>query len=468
MAQSKVTSDALVQMAQLLNSSKELFESGKHEIDSQLEGIVWDDPVGWNFRSRYEEDFKSIVEKLIPNIEEFLIHLQELGVQVAEYSGDYSFLGSLGTAGFMAGASKIIFEPIKPSNGTVSGLNPFDPKKILPFHDDEFDKSLDGMSEKELEYKVQEYRDTLEKAQLAKYAYHDGDPLPAGWTDVTGEDQKIKQICDDIAQNGGNESGLKFSVLRKGDKYVVSFGGTDFGKEFSETYKDGKTDITGAFSPNERQSELSRKLVWNLVKDGGIPLDQIEFTGHSLGGRLAAENSVAWARPATTFNAAGSHPDTYRQYENMTGVTPGYRPSSNYTGVRNIVTEHDPLSHIQSFFSGSKNPYIDALPKKEITIAHETLSGTISSTPGKVMMTGLSAIAPPVAMGIQDSDKILSFANTVNEYYNRDYRAIGATLTLPDGLGGLNPLTSLEAHKITVVEDLLSQRLEMIEKRLGK
>lgn len=468
MAQSKVTSDALVQMAQLLNTSKEQFETGKHEIDSQLEGIVWDDPVGWNFRSKYEEDFKPIVEKLIPNIEEYLIHLQELGIQVAEYSGDYSFLGALGAAGFLAGVPNFNFEPTKISNGTVSGLDPFDPKKILPFRDDEFDKSLEGMSKQKLEEKAQEYRDNLEKARLAKYAYHDGDPLPTGWTDVTGEDPRIKQICDDIAQNGGNESGLKFSVLRKGDIYVVSFGGTDFGKEFSETYKDGKTDITGAFSPDERQSELSRKLVWNLVKEGGIPLDQIEFTGHSLGGRLAAENSVAWARPATTFNAAGSHPDTYRQYENMRGITSGYRPSSNYTGVRNIVTEHDFLTTLQSAGSGSKNPYIAALPKEGIKIAHETISGTLSDSRGKIAMGALHAVAPPVAEGLSSTEKVLGAAVKFNEYYNRDYRALGDTFILPDGLGGLDPRTRFEAHKITVVEDLLSQRLEMIEKRLGK
>lgn len=459
MAISKVTIDALTQMSERLRLSSESILSTKSDMDLQLNSFIWDDPVAIVFKNDYQERLKPITDKLIPNIEQYLKHISELGVQVGEYDKDVIMMAGL--VGGVIGTSTLNVTT-KISHGTISGITP---KLKSPFRDDKFEKSLDGISEADLKIKADQYRDYLEKAQLAKYAYHEDEALPDGWVDLSRGDSKIKQICDDISLNGGDESGLKFSVLQKGDKYIISFGGTDFDKGFIEAYRDGKTDIMGAFSANEQQSELSKQLVSRLVKEGNIPLNQIEFTGHSLGGRLAAENSVEFLRPATTFNAAGSHPNMYGKYGRFTGSVPGYCGSSNYLGIRNVVTEHDFLTNLQSTASGSKNPYIAAIPKDGIKIVHDTLSGTLSDPKGKVAMGILSSVAPPVSKGLSLTDKSLGVMDKFNDYYNRDYRALGATLTLPDGLGGLDPTSRLEAHKIGTVEDLLRKRLEMIEKR---
>lgn len=455
MAITKVTIDALTQMSERLRLSSESILSTKSNMDQQLNSFVWDDPVAIAFKNDYQEKLKPITDKLIPNIKQYLRHLSELNVQVGEFNKDATIM--TGIAGGIIGTSTLNVTTSN-SQGTVSGITP---KTKLPFRDDEFEKSLNGLSEADLKNKADQYRDYLEKVQLARYAYHEDDALPDGWVDLSREDPKIKQICDDISRNGGDNSGLKFSVLQKGEKYVISFGGTD--KGLLEAYRDGKTDIIGAFSPNEQQSQLSRQVVQRIVREGNIPLDHIEFTGHSLGGRLAAENSIDFARPATTFNAAGSHPDKYRDYDRLTGIAPGYRGNSNYLGIRNVATEHDILTSLQSVGSGSKNPYVTALPKDKIKIARDTLSNTLSDPRGKVALKTLSLVNRPTAKVLSSTEKGLSVIDKFNDVYNRDYRALGATLTLPDGL---DSTSCFGAHKLGTVEKLLRNRLEMIEKRI--
>lgn len=54
--------------------------------------------------------------------------------------------------------------------------------------------------------------------------------------------------------------------------------------------------------------------------------DQVDFTGHSLGGGLAATAAVASGRPADTFNAAGLHGDTIAAAASLRGGQPGNAP----------------------------------------------------------------------------------------------------------------------------------------------
>lgn len=103
MAISKVTIDALGQMANLLHQSAEDIISAKGEMDGQLRSFIWDDPTGYAFSAKYEEDFKPLMQKLIPNIENYLHYLQEQGMSISEYSGEFAFLiggmsGALGNA----------------------------------------------------------------------------------------------------------------------------------------------------------------------------------------------------------------------------------------------------------------------------------------------------------------------------------------------------------------------------------
>lgn len=339
--------------------------------------------------------------------------------------------------------------------------------KTRPEIKDSFDESLSRMESDDLRYMKLVYGDYCELAEIADYSYHEHQ-LPAemgrnGWQDVSLENPIVNRICYDAEMKSiEDSSGLKISVLRKGDRYVVAFGGTDFPDRWDnihqvkEFYKDARTDVQGMFSPEEQQVQRAREAVRRLVKEGNIPLDRIEFTGHSLGGRIAAEMSVSYARPATTFNAAGVSEQTRQQYEYLLAHS-----KTGYTGVRNVVTEHDFLTNMQELGSGSSNPYIAALPKGEIRIAHETVSGTLSSSEGKVVKKVLDSAGPlgsATGKVIDGVDKTLNYADKFNTYYNRDYRALGGTLVLPDKMSGI----SGEAHKLTTVKDSLYARYNSV------
>ena len=104
MAQAKVSQDALVKMAETLRQSAEEIMSAKTEMDSQLRSFVWDDPTGYYFTGKYEDDFKPLTEKLIPAIEEYVSYIAGLEGSVAEYSEVATALGA-GTLGFAAAGS---------------------------------------------------------------------------------------------------------------------------------------------------------------------------------------------------------------------------------------------------------------------------------------------------------------------------------------------------------------------------
>lgn len=424
MAQAKVTIESLTQMAEILRQSADDILGTKEQMDNELYNIPWDDPIGLTFISKYEEDFKPLKEKLIPNINNYIQYMKDEGVIVSEYSGEsIGGLGVTGAAGAgAAGAGAAGAGAAKshiPDNPITEEPNP---KGENTFRDTDFEDSISDMDEEDLRYMEYTYKDYGDLAGIADYSYRDGAPCPVGWEDLGQQDPNIQRIIDDIGNNGGDSSGLKFSVLKKAgeDRYVISFAGTDFPKDWmnlsqdKEILKDGWTDVHGMFSPDEKQIQMAKDAVQRLCKEGGIPSEKMEFTGHSLGGRLAAEMSVQYERPATTFNAAGVSEPTRTRYESMVAH------SRNYLGVRNVVTEHDFLTKSQSGLSwGKKNPYIAVIPNK---------------------------------------------LNPSGVIFNRDYRALGGTLVLADGKSGI----SGEAHRIGFVKNLLDQRHKAIMNRLGE
>lgn len=487
MAIAKVTIDSLLSMQQTMRKAWSDIVDIKLEVDYYCYCFEWDDPVGRNFIAKYEEGMAPIKEKHLPMLEQYADYLGKLTATVEEFSETphMHITGGENIASIFPKGTPT--DPITIASGAVphipnETLQPIesDPEIIITddsstvsedaFLDADFEARISDMSEESLEYLNQTYQDYSDLSGIAGYSYRDEVPLPDGWEDLGQHDPNIQRIIDDIGLKGGDSSGLKFSVLKKAgeDKYVVAFAGTDFPKEWTDLYqdkvfvKDARADVQGMFSQDEEQIKLARKAVQRLCKEGGIPLENMEFTGHSLGGRLAAEMSVQYARPATTFNAAGVSEETRKQYEYLMAHT-----KNHYTGVRNVVTEHDFLTNLQSMGSGAKNPYIAAIPKEEIKIVHETISGTLSSTEGKAAKQLLD-VAGPLGVGtgrvIDGVDKTFEWANRFNEYYNRDYRALGGTVVLADGKSGI----SGEAHGINLVKNLLDQRKLAIAHRLRK
>lgn len=101
MAISKVTLEALSQMANLLQQSVEDIMSAKVEMDRQLRSFIWDDQTGYAFSAKYEEDFKPLTDKLIPAIDQYITHIYQLADTISYYSENSTISGM---EGIMLGA----------------------------------------------------------------------------------------------------------------------------------------------------------------------------------------------------------------------------------------------------------------------------------------------------------------------------------------------------------------------------
>jgi len=136
-------------------------------------------------------------------------------------------------------------------------------------------------------------------ARLAQAAYETGDPIPDGWRKVDAEE--LKKLGIDPSELD-TESGMQASVYQNADgKYVLAFRGTELGLTV-EGAKDVGNDILGgtvtSFQVNDAIS-LSTKLA------KAVGRENVDFTGHSLGGELASAAALATGGAAVTFNAAG-------------------------------------------------------------------------------------------------------------------------------------------------------------------
>jgi Ca2+-binding RTX toxin-like protein len=121
-------------------------------------------------------------------------------------------------------------------------------------------------------------------ALLSYWAYQSPanqiDPTPTGWSLL------LNRVEGDFAGY----------VFQKGDEYVVTFRGTD-------SLSDWLTNGAETLGTPSTQIVSALKLVANL-QHAGIDLSKVTFTGHSLGGGLAAIMGVFFGRPAVTFAAA--------------------------------------------------------------------------------------------------------------------------------------------------------------------
>lgn len=218
-----------------------------------------------------------------------------------------------------------------------------------------YDGGLGGVSEDDLRFLSYVYNEYAELAVVSEYAYKDaGVQLPEGWTDLGVTDDEVASMIGQYADEGFLSIGLKCSLLSKDDRYVLAFAGTDIPadwKDFNQVLnflKDAYENITGAFRDDAFQVNIASALVEKLLAAGKVNLDHLEFTGHSLGGRLASEMAARYARPAVVFNAAGVAPSLYGQYEAMRVEAPdgwkGY--------IVDITSANDLLTRLQRFATG--------------------------------------------------------------------------------------------------------------------
>lgn len=137
MALAKVTIEALSQMANTLRQSADDILATKEQMDNELRSFPWDDPIGWTFINRYEDDFKPLKEKLIPNIESYLNYLGSIGITVGEYA-EMSHIHITGTEDIVGVLPKgTPTDPVVLDHGAVphipdEPLQPINPDSVIP------------------------------------------------------------------------------------------------------------------------------------------------------------------------------------------------------------------------------------------------------------------------------------------------------------------------------------------------
>jgi uncharacterized Zn-binding protein involved in type VI secretion len=197
----------------------------------------------------------------------------------------------------------------------------------------------------------------VEDARLVNDVYRTSG-APEGWSRVT-QDQLPPELRN--ATFHDPSSGF-YSDLYRSDidgSYRLVFRGTEM-----ETWSqwEGNDWLRGNLpqgmgfegTQHTQAVELSRQVA-------GVYGGNMGITGHSLGGGLASAGSLASGVPATTFNAAGIHGDTYDRYgldrSQANGLIDAYQVDGD---VLTWAQEHSPIRGAMPDAIGTRHP-LDAV-----------------------------------------------------------------------------------------------------------
>ncbi len=175
-----------------------------------------------------------------------------------------------------------------------------------------------------------------ELAPLANAVYDDA-KTPKGYRRASTDPAALKKLgltAKDLDPKDP-KSGFKAEVFLpengKG-KPVVSFRGTN-------TRPDAASNGKQLLGLPEESYTQAMDLATKLKKNGV----DAQFTGHSLGGGLAASAARATGKDATTFNAAGLNPNTVPDYLNRNN-----QPNIIAGKVNNIAVQGDIVTELQT------------------------------------------------------------------------------------------------------------------------
>jgi len=216
-------------------------------------------------------------------------------------------------------------------------INEYIPEKRV-----EWLNRIENMSQESLMTLEKTYLKIYDMASISQYAYKNDEKdlsaKPETWDEISEESDK--DLYDIIKGANDNLFGFKCALMKNKDgQYVLSFAGTD-----SFFNIDVVEDVAGALFKYTPQAIKALDVVNKLLdklSDMGINKENLILTGHSLGGRLAAEAAIKKDLLVYTFNAAGT-----------TGMTKTEALLKNDNiNVLNISSSNDPLTWFQNIIS---------------------------------------------------------------------------------------------------------------------
>jgi uncharacterized Zn-binding protein involved in type VI secretion len=153
---------------------------------------------------------------------------------------------------------------------------------------------------------------------------------PAGWTRISDNPSKLPFRLRDFPFHDP-DSDFCAALYRNNEtgEIVIAYRGTNSLKGWEADFKQASGKETPQYN---HASNLAR-----LVQQS-YPNENVELTGHSLGGGLAEVGSAVTGYQATTFNAARVNPNTFTLYHTV---------ASDVNGT-NYIVQGEPVSTVQN------------------------------------------------------------------------------------------------------------------------
>ena len=250
-------------LAQLFGDKATSLEDVVNSINGQLHSAGWVGEDADAFKSDWDSNLTVLVRNVVDSLRERNTSLNQ---QADEQEKASAVNGSISGAKGVGSIAK--------AGSGGSGSDPYN------------GKPREGEAGRDADY-----------ARLAQAAYEEGDPIPDGWRKVDAEE--LKKLGIDPSDLD-TENGMQASVYQNADgKYVLAFRGTELDRQPG---LDLRNDIEGAVVTSFQVSDaidVSTKLALAVGREN------VDFTGHSLGGELASAGALATGGKAVTFNAAG-------------------------------------------------------------------------------------------------------------------------------------------------------------------
>ena len=308
-------------LAQLFGDKATSLEDVVNSINGQLHSAGWVGEDADAFKSDWDSNLTVLVRNVVDSLRERNTSLNQ---QADEQEKASAVNGSISGAKGVGSIAK--------SGSGGSGSDPYN------------GKPREGEAGRDADY-----------ARLAQAAYETGDPIPDGWRKVDAEE--LKELGIDPSELN-TVSGMQASVYQNADgKYVVAFRGTELGFTL-EGAKDVVADAQGATGVSfqvEDAINLSTKIAQAVGREN------VDFTGHSLGGELASAAALATGGAAVTFNAAGLSETSQAIARGKCIDNFGYDAQAPMDGsnVKAYSYAFDPLNNAQDFAHGHPLTFID-------------------------------------------------------------------------------------------------------------